>query len=65
MSDIEKLMRDMEAEINRLRALLAEAREALRWYVDEDEAGGEPVGSYYRRGFDRARTVLSKLKGEA
>lgn len=30
MSDIEKLMRDMESEINRLRSYLEKAKEALK-----------------------------------
>jgi hypothetical protein len=37
MTDIEKLMRDMEAEINRLRADLEKAREALRPFLREAE----------------------------
>ena len=49
-------------EITRLRTERSGLIEALQWYVDEDESGGADPGSYYRAGFDRARSILSKIK---
>ena len=68
MSDIERLMRDMEATINSLRAVNAELVAALRFYADpvvyRETTGCAPQVTNEDRG-DIARAAIDKAGGRA
>jgi hypothetical protein len=61
--DLTRVLYDAHEEIERLLAREARLREALQWYVDNDDTNeADPENAFWIEGRDRARAALGEEK---